>query len=225
LIELLVVVAIIAVLVAILLPALTAARENARAIYCSANMRQIGQAVNLYADDNSDTMVPSWFAPDPAQPNTGYEAQTYLYDLKYLPTIASWTCPSLPSPQDWYGVGQARGGGYGVNYRHIHPAVEPWALQPAQKRSSLERSSVVLSFVEVLTGDNGLPGYPSNQWPYYVYCPVWTDLCWWGDASAVGQIARRHSLTNVLFADAHVAGVPYDDIVRNANDIYGHYSR
>ncbi len=51
LIELLVVIAIIAVLVAMLLPALKSARENARTVSCAAQMKQINNALFLYAEN------------------------------------------------------------------------------------------------------------------------------------------------------------------------------
>jgi prepilin-type N-terminal cleavage/methylation domain-containing protein/prepilin-type processing-associated H-X9-DG protein len=54
LIELLVVIAIVMVLAALLLPALTKAKEQGRSSVCRNNMRQIALAVTLYADDNSD---------------------------------------------------------------------------------------------------------------------------------------------------------------------------
>jgi prepilin-type N-terminal cleavage/methylation domain-containing protein len=59
LIELLVVISIIALLVAILLPALQAATRGARIAVCSANMRQQGQMLNMYINDCRD------FLPQP----------------------------------------------------------------------------------------------------------------------------------------------------------------
>ena len=58
LIELLVVISIISVLMAILLPSLGRAREQARRTACMANLRSIGQGIYLYAHDNDGRLVP-----------------------------------------------------------------------------------------------------------------------------------------------------------------------
>ena len=60
LIELLVVIAIIAILAAMLLPALSAARERARNASCTTKLKQVGAADLMYANDNKDSIPIGW---------------------------------------------------------------------------------------------------------------------------------------------------------------------
>ena len=79
--ELLVVIAIISILAAMLLPALSAARERARGSRCTAQQKQIVMAILLYANDSKD-FIPPLLTNQSKIPSCGYAFQT---DKNYAP--------------------------------------------------------------------------------------------------------------------------------------------
>ncbi|OGV49015.1 MAG: hypothetical protein A2017_15665 [Lentisphaerae bacterium GWF2_44_16] len=91
LIELLIVIAIIAILSGLLLPALKMARESARAIECTGRMRQCGTAYFSYCSDNKDIGAPA------SEPDGQYSTWSMkLYYNDYLKSFTSLVCPSYP---------------------------------------------------------------------------------------------------------------------------------
>lgn len=85
LIELLVLIAIIGILASILLPVLGKARESARKTQCASNLKHIGLALRMYANDQEGAF--------PAGGSTGMESLGALYN-KYISERKIFRCPS-----------------------------------------------------------------------------------------------------------------------------------
>jgi prepilin-type N-terminal cleavage/methylation domain-containing protein/prepilin-type processing-associated H-X9-DG protein len=108
LVELLVVVGIIAILIAILLPALTAAREKAKRVQCGADLHTFAQAINMYCNQNKGK-VPMHQGGANWLWDLSYDTRDWLTDVAKLPqdifycpsytheTSGQWTFAGAPS--------------------------------------------------------------------------------------------------------------------------------
>lgn len=213
LIEILVVVALIALLMAILLPSLANAREQARATVCGAHLRQIGLAARSYGETHR-----GWMAGSPntsgngARP--GFLARPYEGDRFHFPSlhVFDWANPLLVEmntrpPDDF----QAR-----------YEAAVTGVMQCPSNRRPADR----VELLETLLPENTIaPSYAASRYFQYVGEGVKTGdvrgTLWWSEDSIPPNYAPRFERlekpgVKAFLADAHVVSEDRG-VLNNAN--------
>lgn len=190
LIELLVVLAIVMILAALLFPVFSRVRENGRAISCASNLRQVGMALQQYADDNDGWYplagnVIQWDAIDPGTGRPGWMQQLEAYTK----SRQIFHCPSDAQSDFSYFLGARQ------------------AYLDAGSFASVNNRRIQFPTAFVLAGDTFsrtmTPGYFD---PLDADKDDYSQNCVGGDANGTPAIVwqRHNGGQNLLYADGHV---------------------
>ena len=232
LIELLVVIAIIAVLMGILMPALSRARDQGRKIVCSNNLHSLTVANGVYANTYDDWSVPCqdsanaghsvWTANTAFRTYIGYEGSEDSADQSEVQTPKKFRCPSDRQRPDEhaYNIETGNTGGtlvsYGYNIEDWYPSrgSGSWTGRPdylGYKMSTIKQPALKLHFNE------GHDWW--SAWRGANYEAGWDVLGQMGtvndykQAGCGGPTMYRHNhMANLAFYDGHVSAMRKDKV-------------
>jgi prepilin-type N-terminal cleavage/methylation domain-containing protein/prepilin-type processing-associated H-X9-DG protein len=209
LIELLVVIAIIAILAAILFPVFAKAREKARQTSCLSNLKQMGSAFLMYAQD-WDERFPK-YRQGSAQPACTVMWHTVLQP--YVKNSQIMICPS---------VGDAIS--YGCNEVHVSPC---GATVSGVSMGKLARPAQAYVAFDAAGDGNCTTGKTGVEWAGFMcgYCPVCGGCGYFTYPTASSK--RHNDGCNAAFADGHAKWytvTAFNNRSAGADgDLWGHY--